>query len=92
MSDKRDYTFCLMPGEKTRWIAGPFDAETRKPHYEIDISIPPHVREQVEVNQFLSGTPENCQWAWEFKNNSAWPAFVIIKKDGEIVLVQESSN
>ncbi len=83
MSNENDYSFCIMPGKKTRHIAGPFDVKTRKPHYEIDISIPAHVCEQVEINQILLGTPESCQLAWDIKNNSSWPAFVIIKKDGD---------
>lgn len=83
MTDVKDYTFYLMPGGKTRYIAGPFDINTRLPHYEIEISVPTHVRDQIEVNQFLLGTPENCQWAWDIKNNTSWPTFIIIRKNGE---------
>jgi|WetSurMetagenome_2_1015567.scaffolds.fasta_scaffold106301_3 hypothetical protein len=83
MSDDKDYSFCLSPGIKTRHIAGPFDVKTRKPHYEIIVSVPTHVRNQVEIKQFLLGTPDNCQWGWDIKNGSTWPAFVTIKKDRE---------
>jgi len=83
MAEEKDYTFCLMPGAKTRYTAGRFDAVTRTPHYEIEINVPSHVSDQVRVSQFLLGTPENCQWAWDIKNNSTWPAFIIIKKDGQ---------
>jgi hypothetical protein len=83
MSDEKDYSFCLGPGIKTRYIAGPFDVKTHKPHYELIVSIPTHVRNQVEIKQFLLGTPDNCQWGWDIKNNSTWPASVIAKKDGE---------
>jgi len=83
MSDEKDYNFCLMPGIKTRHIAGPFDVNTRKPYYEIIVSIQAHVRNQVEINQFILGTPDNCQWGWDINNKSTWPAFVIVKKDGE---------
>ena len=31
------------------------------------------------------GTSENCQWDWDIKNNSTWPAFVTIKKDGKLI-------
>ncbi len=85
MADDKDYTFVLGPGGKTRWAAGPFDVKTRQPRYEIEISIPAHVRNQVDVNQFLLGTPDNCEWAWDIKNRSSWPAFVIIRRDGEII-------
>jgi hypothetical protein len=80
---EKDYSFCLMPGIKTRHAAGPFDVKTRKPKYEIEINVPSHVRDQVEIKQFLLGTPEKCQWAWDIENKSTWPAFVTIRKDGE---------
>ncbi len=83
MSDEKDYTFCLMPGTKIRHNAGPFDTETRKPRYEIEINIPKHARDQVEIEQFLMGNPENRMWVWDIKNKSTWPAFITIKKDGE---------
>ncbi|MCX5888200.1 MAG: hypothetical protein NTY36_01950 [Deltaproteobacteria bacterium] len=85
MSDEKDYTFSLSPGNKTRYMAGPFDAETRKPHYEIFVSIPAHVRNQVEIEQVFMGTPENRLWVWDIRNKSSWPAFITIKKDGEKV-------
>jgi len=82
---EKDYTFCLMPGIKMRHIGGPYNVETRKPSYELHVSVPSHVRDQVEVNQVLLGTPENCKWAWDLKNKSRWPAFVTIKKDGQMI-------
>jgi hypothetical protein len=85
MADDKDYSFILSPGGKTRYIAGPFDAKTHKPHYEIDVSVPTHVRNRVEIQQFFVGPPENYQWGWDIKNRSTWPAFVTIKKDGETI-------
>lgn len=79
----KDCSFYLTPGKKTRHIAGPFDIKTHKPIYEIEVSVPNHVRNQVKISQILLGAPENCLWAWDIKNNSTWPAFVIIKKDGK---------
>jgi hypothetical protein len=83
MANEKDYRFCLIPGSKTRHVAGPPCVKNRIPHYEIEIDVPSHVRDKVEVKQFLLGTPKNCQWAWDLKNNSTWPAFVTIKKDGQ---------
>lgn len=80
--NEQDCTFCISPGGKTRYIAGPFDTSSRTPRYEIEVSVPKHVRSQVEVNQFLLGTPEDCQWAYDIKNRSTWPVLVIIKRDG----------
>lgn len=85
MENEKDYTFYLQPGGKTRWAAGSYDIKTQQPHYEIEISVPKHVRDQVEVNQFLLGTPDRCQWVWDINNRSSWPAFVVVKKDGELM-------
>ena len=84
-NDSRDYSFILWTNQKTRHIAGTFDYEKKEPHYEIEISIPAHVRDQVEVNQILIGSPQDCQWGWDINNKSSWPAFVIIKRDGFLV-------
>lgn len=87
MNDEKDYTFSLSPNSKSRHVAGPFDTKTHKPDYEIKISVPNHVKSQVEVNQILLGTPENCQWAWDIHNKSSWEAFIFIKKDGILVKI-----
>ncbi len=80
--NEKDCSLCLMPGKKIRQIAGPFDIQTHKPIYDIEVNVPSHVRQQIEISQILYGKPGNCQWAWDIKNNSTCPAFVIIKKDG----------
>jgi hypothetical protein len=85
MTDPKDYSFLLSPGGKTRYIAGAFDYEKREPHYEIEVSIPHHVRDQVEMNQVLLGSPQKNQWGWDIHNKSSWPAFIIVKKDGILV-------
>lgn len=56
-TQEKDYSFYLMPGGKTRHVAGPFDVKTRKPRYEIEINVPSHVYDRVEVKQFLLGYP-----------------------------------
>ena len=84
-NDPKDYSFLLSTGIKTRYIAGEFDYDKREPHYEIEISVPHHVRDQIEVPQFLLGSPQKCQWGWDIHNKSSWPAFVIVKKDGVLV-------
>ncbi len=84
-NEPKDYSFILSPNQKLRHIAGTFDYDKKQPHYEIDISVPQHVRNQVEVNQIIVGSPENCQWGWDLSNKSTWPAFVTIKCDGVIM-------
>lgn len=78
------YTFCIMPGKKRRYIAGPYDVKTRLRRYHIEINVPKHVRDMVQLNQILLGTPESCQWAWDINNQSTYPALVIITEDGKV--------
>ena len=85
MSEPTDYSFPLGPGGKTRYIAGTYDYEKCKPKYEIEISVPKHVRDQVEVNQFLLGSPQKSQWGWDIHNKSSYLSFIIVKKDGVVV-------
>ena len=87
MTDQKDYSFSLAPGGKTRYIAGAIDYEKRTPHYDIDISVPQHVRDQVEVKQFLLGSPQNCQLGWDIHNKSSWPALVVVRKDGVLLKI-----
>ncbi len=85
MIDKKDYTLCLSPGGKTRYAVGPYDRESQTPRYTIEISIFQHVKHQVAVKQFLLGSGNQYQWAYEIHNKSSYPAFIIIKKDNVIV-------
>lgn len=82
---ERDYTFCLEPGEKKRYIAGPYNPQDMAPSYEIIINAPQHVKQKILCEQILVGNPEKCSWAYDLENKSKWLAFVIVKKDGEIV-------
>lgn len=81
----KDYSFLLNPNQKKRYIAGSYDPKNHRPIYEIEIDVPKHVKNQVSEKQILVGTPENCQWGWDIENNSSWPAYVVIKKDGVLI-------
>jgi len=83
--EQKNYTLSLSPREKRRFAAGKYDTENQKPFYEMEINCPKHVRNQVEYDQFLLGTPDNCQWAYKFHNKSSYPVFIIIKKDGVLI-------
>ncbi len=85
---EQNYTFQLAPGKSTRHPAGPYDQETHSPRYEIEISVPSYVRHQIEVKQFLMGKEGSRIWVWDIKNNSTYPAFVIIKKDGALLRIR----
>lgn len=83
--NEKDYTFQLNQKSKFRYNAGPYDLKTRTPWYEIEVSIPQHVKHQIEIKQFLMGDEESCIWVWDIVNNSTWPAFISIKKDGILI-------
>ena len=80
-----DYTFQLSPGGKARHNAGSYSQETCLPKYELEISIPEHAKNQVDIQQFLMGNEGSRTWVWEITNNSTWPAFCSVTKDGELV-------
>jgi len=85
---EQDYTFQLASGTSTRHSAGPYDQETNTPRYEIEISMPSHVRHQIKVEQFLMGNEGSRIWVCDIKNNSTWPAFIMIKKDGVLLRIR----
>ena len=82
---EKDYTFCLEPGEKKRYIVGPYNPQEMAPKYEIIINAPHHFKPQILCEQILVGNPEKCNWAYNLENKSSWPVFVIVKKDGEML-------
>ena len=86
MTDTIDYTFCLSPGSKTRYIVGLYDKDKHLPRYSIEISVPQHVRQSVESEQFLLEFGDGYHWAYDIRNNSTWPAYIIIKKDNVLVI------
>jgi len=85
MSKEKDYTICLSEGSKIRYIAGSYDRKKSAPRYSIEIVIPEHVKSQVQVRQLLIKFSNNYQWSWDIHNKTNWPAFIVIKKDGEII-------
>lgn len=82
---ENDYTFVLMPGAKIRYNAGPYDQATHSPRYEIALSCPTHVAHQIHEEQFLMGAEGHRIWMWAMENQSTWPVFVLVKKDGMLV-------
>lgn len=80
-----DFTFELPPRGKTRYGAGQYDKATASPKYTIEVSVPLHVRDKVTVAHFLIQTVSGLTWGWEIHNDSTWPAFVIVKRDGVLL-------
>ncbi|EGR1985722.1 TPA: hypothetical protein GRI96_24895 [Vibrio parahaemolyticus] len=79
-------TFELGPKSKTRYNAGEYDPETFSPKYEIKVAARDDIaRSQVEINQILMGNKGSRIWVWDITNNSTWPIFISIMKDGVLV-------
>jgi hypothetical protein len=86
MTDKEpDCSFVLNPGQKKRCNAGFYDRENCKPHYELFVEVPEHVRHQVETKQFLIKTGDGHLWIWDLNNESTWPAIITITSDGKLI-------
>ena len=83
--DENDYTFMLSAGAKFRYNAGAYDRTMNTPHFEMEVSVPSHARNQIQTKQFLMGTEGNYIWVWDVENNSTWPAFLIVRKNGVLV-------
>lgn len=88
MDNSEDYTFILDSKTNTRYVVGKYNYDTKTPCYEIELSVPQHVKNYVEVKHVLIGSPENCNWGWDISNESSWPVIVKVKKDG--VLIKKS--
>ncbi len=83
--NEKDYTFQLGKKPKSRYNAGSYDQKSHTPKYEINVSIPEHVKNQIDIKQFLMGEEGSRIWVWDIENNSTWPAFISIIKDGLLV-------
>jgi hypothetical protein len=82
---ERDYTFVLKPKRKTTFAAGKYDRNTREPSYAMRLSVPEHVRNLVDVKQFLLEMGDGYEWTWEIWNRSDYPVFAIVTRDGELL-------
>lgn len=83
------YTISLAPGEKKRYIAGPYDKQKQKPNYQYSIMMTCHAESDVLVKQFLMNCGNEYQWGYDFHNTSSnLEAYIVIYKDG--VLVQSA--
>jgi hypothetical protein len=91
MPPKTDYSFVLQPKSKCRYNAGAYDPATQRPRFQYALSAPSEqYRDQIDVNQFLMGSPDSRLWVWDFHNKTTWPVFVKIFKDGELVRPEDS--
>jgi len=85
MTEQKDYTLVLDPGDKIRYNAGAYDYQKCEPTYEIEILVPKDELYLVEVNHILIGSPDSCQWGWDINNKSSSLAFIKVTQDGNLV-------
>ena len=81
-----NYTFQLDAGVKTRFKVGSYDPISYLPKYDIEV-ITPHeeAKRKIEINPIIMGMEGSHFLVWEIKNDSAWPVYFNVKKDGVLV-------
>lgn len=81
MSDRHKIE--IPPGGTFRRAAGPYDLKNKLPRYEVDVlAVDAHASDQVVVDSEIMGRVDNYSWIWKITNNSTWPVFITLKKDG----------
>jgi hypothetical protein len=80
-----DYTIVLPPNANTLFNAGKYNPSSDHPKYTINVKVPTHVENQIDLEQYLTGTGGNYRWIWCIKNRSIWPAFITVTADGILV-------
>jgi hypothetical protein len=81
-----NYTFSVGPGEKKRYIAGPYDKERQTPNYSYSIMMTCHAESDVVVKQFMMPCGDGHIWGYDVHNTSSnIDAFIVIMKDGVIL-------
>jgi hypothetical protein len=81
-----NYTFMVAPGEKKRYIAGPYDKERRAPNYSIDVMMTCHAESDVLIKQFILPCGSEYRIGYDVHNTSSnIDAFIRILKDGVLI-------
>lgn len=81
----KEYTLMVDPRRSGRRNAGPYDPKTNTPRYEEAFDAPsPEARRSFHIESKVMGTEGNYLWVWEFRNDSTWPIFLTLKKDGVV--------
>ena len=70
-------------GGSFRRPAGPYDLESRLPRYDVEVlAVDDHASHQVVIDSEIMGSVGNYTWIWRIMNNSSWPVFITLKKNG----------
>lgn len=82
-SGTTDHKITLDPGARFRRHAGPYDLETRRPHYAVQVhALDEQARRQIEDNSQIMGVPGRHFYVWDIKNGSSWPVSLTLTVDG----------
>lgn len=82
-SEKNEHKITLSPGSQFRRQAGPYDLDTGRPRYAVEVSAPDEqARLQVEDNSQIMGVPGMHFYVWDIKNGSSRPVFLTLTVDG----------
>jgi len=81
-----NYTFSVAPGEKKRYVAGPYDMEKRAPNYQYTVMMTCHAESDVIVKHFIIPCGTEHRWVYDVHNTSSnIDAFIRILKDGVVI-------
>ena len=81
-----NYTFSVAPGEKKRYIAGPYDMAKRSPNYSHTVMMACRAESDVIVKHFILPVGAEHKWIYDVHNTSSnIDAFIVIMKDGVII-------
>jgi hypothetical protein len=85
--NEKQHSFYLSPKSESRYNAGEYDPKTRTPKCEIDCLCPtPESRNQIEIDEIIMGNEGSYILVWDIKNDSTWPIFFDVKRDGQLVI------
>lgn len=90
-SEKNLHKITLSPGDRFRRQAGPYDLDTGRPRYAVEVIAPDEqARRQVEDNSQIMSAPGRHFYVWDITNGSRWPVFLTLTVDG--VPVDQGNN
>ncbi|WP_421556764.1 hypothetical protein [Pseudomonas kitaguniensis] len=82
-NDTNEHTIILLPGGRFRLNAGPYDLETSRPRYAVQVRArDEHEQSKVEDNSLIMGPAGRHFYVWDVKNGSTWPVFLTLTVDG----------
>lgn len=85
-NDNGEHKITLLPGSRFRRQAGPYDRDTRRPRYAVQvIARDEQARRQVEDNSQIMGVPGRHFYVWDIKNGSTSLVFLTLTVDGVAV-------